>query len=414
MLPDRSCRLILRWTLGPGENLSSMAQLPKLHTLLVLTAGGLVVGLTYLNQTRRPHPIVDPIEANALHGGRMSLTDSVLVSLQSLLSCGFGLSLGIEGGFTQAAGAVGSKVGRLLKRRRHDVRMLVGAGAAGGIAGAFGAPFAGARTDWSSWSAVTPWRRCRPSSPQLLLERSPHTLLSATLITCTSTNLIWPNRGTSTGVALGIACGLLSVVLMRGVTATERLFHRSGLRLALGGARDGGRGGTRTADGRRGNRQPAAERRGCEGNGAARGARRQATGEDGDSEASRARSTRQGHRHGRHRRGTGGEDGGATTARISAEAARDDAATAKSWRKRAAESTGGGRDAQQSRRTNEQSRGRRQRATAQNTMMGEARTADHEPKAARSPRRRKRQTRRRTITEAFAAPRARQREMFGR
>ena len=53
-------------------------------------------------------------------------------------------SLGIEGGFTQAAGAVGSKVGRLLKRRRHDVRMLVGAGAAGGIAGAFGAPFAGA------------------------------------------------------------------------------------------------------------------------------------------------------------------------------------------------------------------------------------------------------------------------------
>ena len=121
-----------------------MAELPKLHTLLVLTAGGLVVGLTYLYQTRRPHPIVDPIEANALHGGRMSLTDSVLVSLQSLLSCGFGLSLGIEGGFTQAAGAVGSKVGRLLKRRRHDVRMLVGAGAAGGIAGAFGAPFAGA------------------------------------------------------------------------------------------------------------------------------------------------------------------------------------------------------------------------------------------------------------------------------
>ena len=34
---------------GPGENLSSMAQLPKLHTLLVLTAGGLVVGLTDLN-----------------------------------------------------------------------------------------------------------------------------------------------------------------------------------------------------------------------------------------------------------------------------------------------------------------------------------------------------------------------------
>ena len=75
----------------------------------------------------------------------MSLADSVFLAVQSLISCGFGLSLGIEGGFTQAAGAVGSKAGQLLNRRRHDVR------SAGRCrrgrwqsAGAFGAPFAGA------------------------------------------------------------------------------------------------------------------------------------------------------------------------------------------------------------------------------------------------------------------------------
>ena len=220
--------------LGPGQNLSSMAQLQKLHTLLVLTAGGLVVGLTYLYQTRRPHPIVDPIDANALHGGRMSLTDSVLVSLQSLLSCGFGLSLGIEGGFTQAAGAVGSKVGRLLKRRRHDVRMLVGAGTAGGIAGAFGAPFAGAAYGFElvvgSYTVAT--------LPPVVAAAVAGTLAAHTFVGHTyhvhleKLNLAQQGH-LVTAVALGIACGLLSVVLMRGVTATERLFHRSGLRLAL-------------------------------------------------------------------------------------------------------------------------------------------------------------------------------------
>ncbi|HML29220.1 MAG TPA: chloride channel protein, partial [Hyphomicrobium sp.] len=130
--------------LQPGERLSSALELPSAQVLLVVTFGGVLVGATYRYQSRLRHVIVDPIEANALYGGRMSLKDSALVALQSLLSSGFGLSLGIEGGFTQAAGAVGSKVGQFLNRRRHDVRMLVGAACAGGIAGAFAAPFAGA------------------------------------------------------------------------------------------------------------------------------------------------------------------------------------------------------------------------------------------------------------------------------
>ena len=106
------------FALAPGEQLSSMDQLPSANTLVALVTGGLVVGATYMLQSNRRHSIVDPIEANALHGGRMSLTDSIFVAVQSLLSSGFGLSLGIEGGFTQAAGAIGSKAGRALKGAR--------------------------------------------------------------------------------------------------------------------------------------------------------------------------------------------------------------------------------------------------------------------------------------------------------
>ena len=185
-------------------------------------------------QRKRQHLIVDPIEANALHGGRMSLTDSAFVVVQSLLSSGFGLSLGIEGGFTQAAGAVGSKAGRVLKRRRHDVRMLVGAGAAGGIAGAFGAPFAGAAYGFElivgSYTVATLAPVVAASVAGTLAARA---LIGHTYHIPLDTLDVGPAGNVLTALLLGILCGLLSVVLMRGVTMTERLFYNSGLRTTL-------------------------------------------------------------------------------------------------------------------------------------------------------------------------------------
>ena len=49
--------------------------------LVGLPLGGLVVGLAVLLVRRwRPREAVDAIEANALHGGRMSLTDSLNIA----------------------------------------------------------------------------------------------------------------------------------------------------------------------------------------------------------------------------------------------------------------------------------------------------------------------------------------------
>src|SRR5262249_4000947 len=45
--------------------------------------GGLILGLAML-LLRRRRPVVDPIEANALYGGRLSLTDSIIVAAQNL------------------------------------------------------------------------------------------------------------------------------------------------------------------------------------------------------------------------------------------------------------------------------------------------------------------------------------------
>ncbi|MDE2384749.1 MAG: chloride channel protein [Alphaproteobacteria bacterium] len=128
-----------------GERLSSQDALASPWMALVPVAGGIAVvliGLAFRPGIRRP--AVDPIEANALHGGQMSFFESLLVSLQTMASSGFGASVGLEAGYTQAAAVVGSKLAMALNLRRNDVRTLVGCAAAGAISAAFDAPLAGA------------------------------------------------------------------------------------------------------------------------------------------------------------------------------------------------------------------------------------------------------------------------------
>jgi CIC family chloride channel protein len=74
--------------------------------------GGMLLGLLmFILAKWRKKPMVDPIEANALHGGRLSLTDSIIVAVQNLISNGFGASVGLEAGYTQLASGIASKLG---------------------------------------------------------------------------------------------------------------------------------------------------------------------------------------------------------------------------------------------------------------------------------------------------------------
>jgi chloride channel protein, CIC family len=104
-----------------------------------------VYGLVaYLIWRWRPRDIVDAIEANALHGGRMSLSDSMRLTALTILSGGVVALVGLEAAFTQLGAGTASWVGRMLHLRRSDLRIFVGCGAAAAIAAAFNAPLAGA------------------------------------------------------------------------------------------------------------------------------------------------------------------------------------------------------------------------------------------------------------------------------
>lgn len=127
------------------DHLSAQQMLASPYLAVVPALGGIVLGISIVLARRfSTRPPVDPIEANAIHGGLMSIRESLVVTAQTSISSGFGASVGLEAGYTQLSSALGSHLGTRLKLRRNEVRLLVGCGAAGAIAAAFGAPITGA------------------------------------------------------------------------------------------------------------------------------------------------------------------------------------------------------------------------------------------------------------------------------
>ncbi|HEY4985245.1 MAG TPA: chloride channel protein, partial [Bradyrhizobium sp.] len=98
--------------------LSANAYVNPVTALLAPACGGLALGAMELLRRRwKIANAVDPIEANALRGGRLSLRDSVVVSTQTLISNGCGASVGLEAGYTQIGAGVASLLGRFFNLR---------------------------------------------------------------------------------------------------------------------------------------------------------------------------------------------------------------------------------------------------------------------------------------------------------
>lgn len=125
--------------------LSATDYVSPVAAMIVPASGGLLLGvMEWLRRRWKIARAIDPVEANALRGGRLSLRDSVVVTGQTLVSNGSGASVGLESGYAQIGSCVASLLGQVLNLRRNDLRVIVGCGAGGAIAAAFGAPITGA------------------------------------------------------------------------------------------------------------------------------------------------------------------------------------------------------------------------------------------------------------------------------
>jgi chloride channel protein, CIC family len=237
-------RLLFR--LATGEFLSSQVQVEALRAVLVPSLGGLALGVAGILvakwSTRRT---VDPIEANALYGGMMSLKDSLVVMAQTIWSNGVGASVGLEAGYAQIGSAMASRLGRAFRVRRNDLRLLVGCGAAGAIAAAFNAPLTGA---FYAYELVIGTYSLGTLAPVVMAAICAVTVMRVLVGGGEGFDIRVPTSIEAIDyvpiLALGMVCALGGIAIMRGVTIVEELFRKSRvpgwLRPAVGGLAVGG------------------------------------------------------------------------------------------------------------------------------------------------------------------------------
>ena len=220
--------------LDPGERLSGRVSLDPLRAFMAPCIGGLLFGLVTAYVTRRRGTEVDPIEANALHGGRMSMRGSLIVAAQTVWSSGVGASVGLEAGYTQLASGIASAIGRAFRLRRSDLRVLVGCGAAAAIAGAFGAPLGGA---FYGFELIIGSYSIASLAPVGM----------ASLVGYLTARAFTPDRlGIETGAVsnlavhdvviaafVGVLAAAFGILVMRGVAACDLIFTRLKVRPAL-------------------------------------------------------------------------------------------------------------------------------------------------------------------------------------
>ncbi len=225
----------LFFNLQHGERLSARLTLNPYLALSVPLVGGLIMGLaSEIIRRWRPEREIDPIEANALHGGRMSLLGSIIVAAQTVWSSGVGASVGLEAGYTQFASGIASRIGNAFRLRRGDLRILVGCGAAAGIAGAFGAPLAGAFYGFELIIGSYSPNSLAPVGVAALigylvtrsLEPAELGVVAPEKMTVVAHDLVL-------AATLGLLAAVLGIILMRGVAFSENMFARLRLRPIL-------------------------------------------------------------------------------------------------------------------------------------------------------------------------------------
>jgi chloride channel protein, CIC family len=221
--------------LQPGERLSAQLTLDPILALSVPLFGGLLFGIAgEILKHWRSEREIDPIEANALHGGRMSLLGSVIVAAQTVWSSGVGASVGLEAGYTQLASGIASRIGNAFRLRRGDLRILVGCGAAAGIAGAFGAPLAGAFYGFELIiGSYAPASLAPVGISTLIGYLVAHAIEPAELGIVAPYQATLATRDLVLAATLGLLSAALGIILMHGVALCENLFVRMRLRLTL-------------------------------------------------------------------------------------------------------------------------------------------------------------------------------------
>src|SRR5437016_3178483 len=113
--------------------------------ILIPPVGGLLVGILvqFWEPTLKGHGIPEAMEAVLLGKSRVRMRVGLLKPIATAFAIGTGGPFGAEGPIIQTGAAFGSILGQLVHMTPYQRRVLLAAGAAGGMAATFVAPLAG-------------------------------------------------------------------------------------------------------------------------------------------------------------------------------------------------------------------------------------------------------------------------------
>jgi CIC family chloride channel protein len=132
--------------LQPGDVVEVAERMPIWARILVPTVGGLAAGLVLHLGLRfvGRQGSTNLLEVVVAGDGRLPFRTEVVKTFSAIISIASGASIGREGGITQLSATLASKLGQFANWPPYRLRLLVGCGAASGIAAAYNAPITGA------------------------------------------------------------------------------------------------------------------------------------------------------------------------------------------------------------------------------------------------------------------------------
>ena len=232
---------ILTGSSSPGL-VESFGQLPVWRRVLIPALGGLLAGIVIWlgNRWRGNVATTDYMEAVVLGDGKISARRSLTKCLSALFTIASGGSIGREGPLVQLSSLAASLAGRLQKWSTPRLRLLVGCGAAAGIASAYNAPIAGALFVAEIVLGSVAMEIFGPLVfASVIATLTVRGLLGATPLYDIPPFRLNRNWEIIPYVALGLTSGLLAPWFVRLLSASEQLFARIRLpiylKMCLGG-----------------------------------------------------------------------------------------------------------------------------------------------------------------------------------
>lgn len=212
-----------------GWDVPSFAALhPGPELLFVAVAGGAVVSLlAKWSPVIRGHGIPEAMEAVLTRQSRIAPSAAVAKPLSAAIAIGTGGPFGAEGPIIVTGGAVGSLLGQVLRVSPAERKILLAAGAAAGMSATFGAPLAAVVLAIELLLFELSARAFIPLVVASSIAAGMHSALFGTGPLFHVPHHQFAGLGNLPFFAvLGLSCGLLAVVICKGLYLVEAAFRK--------------------------------------------------------------------------------------------------------------------------------------------------------------------------------------------